>query len=56
MPMGLIFWITFLIGVIFGGITAWPGPFGDRVRPFGNWVLLILIFLLGWKSFGFIIQ
>jgi sugar phosphate permease len=45
MPMGILFWIILIlciIAVIFG--SAWP---------LASWgILLVLLFLLGWKVFG----
>jgi hypothetical protein len=53
MSIGLLFWILFVIGVGFSGYRG-----RDR---FGSWFfdslwIVVLIFLLGWRCFGFVIQ
>jgi hypothetical protein len=54
MPIGLLFWVLMVIVLIFGLLT--------RVSAFQNyawgwnWLLYILLFLLGWHAFGFIIH
>lgn len=58
MSIGFIFWLLMLLWLIFGTYVYWPkdrtavgfGPLG------GAWLVFILLFLLGWKVFGFIIQ
>lgn len=51
MSIGLIFWIIMLL-VLLGGGFYW------RAAPFlpGFGVFWLLLFLLGWKVFGFPIQ
>lgn len=53
MTLAIAFWVTFLIVVVLGfyrnRADAW-GYVG------GSFPVLILIFLLGWATFGFIIQ
>jgi hypothetical protein len=57
MPIGILFWVIFVLWFVFG--LYWTsndfragnyGPLG------GNIILLILLFLLGWRVFGFVIQ
>jgi hypothetical protein len=57
MTIGMLFWILMVIWFIFGlywnraDLAAGSyGVFG------GNLLLFILLFLLGWKVFGFVIQ
>ncbi len=57
MSIGLLFWLLVVLWFVFG--LYWNS--GDiRAGNFGvfggNLLLFILIFLLGWKTFGFIIQ
>lgn len=48
MPMGILFWVLFVVGLIFGlgVITAPWAPIG------GSILLFVLLGLLGWKVFG----
>lgn len=51
--IGLLFWILMILWIIFGVWTYWPAP-GAGWRPFGgNFLLWVLLFLLGWSEFGF---
>jgi hypothetical protein len=54
MPIGMIFWVVFLIVLIFGfwGRTTQGGPYWVN---YNGWVLMLLLFLLGWGVFGFAI-
>ena len=51
MPIGLLFWVLYIIAVLFGawasyGQPNWPRLFG------GHFVLWILVGMLGWHVFG----
>jgi len=50
----LIFWVIMIIWALSGFVWNWPGavapPYG---RMGGMLMLFILIFILGWKTFGF---
>jgi len=53
MSMGLVFWIIMLLWLIFMLLWHWPnsgiGPWG----PWGNSIILFILFLLlGWHAFG----
>lgn len=53
MTIGFLFWLLMLFALI-GGWVAYPpnGPAG--YRPLGySFLLWVLLFLLGWKTFGF---
>jgi hypothetical protein len=54
LTIGLLFWILYIIGFIFGWVINWPQigtPTGWR--PLGyNLLLWVLLFLLGWGTFG----
>lgn len=59
MPMGYVFWLLMILWFIFGLWWNWPesnsGP--KAFGPIGSTLLLfILLFLLGWKIFGFVVQ
>ena len=52
MTIGLIFWIVFLMCLLFGGWLNYPF---DRRSP-SFFIVMLLIFLLGWAVFGFIVR
>lgn len=55
MTIGLLYWILMLVWLLFG---FWyePSP-ASRWRPLGGHLLLwFLLFLIGWKIFGFPIK
>lgn len=57
MEISMIFWILMLLWLLFG--LYWNrGEFGTgNYGVFGgNLLLFILLFLLGWKVFGFVIK
>jgi ABC-type polysaccharide/polyol phosphate export permease len=48
MPMGLLFWFLMLIWLIFGVWRDWPNyPLAGH-----NFLLFVVIGLLGWHTFG----
>lgn len=54
MPIGILFWVIFILILIFWGADSWGGwPYG---RYGWGIALLVELFLLGWKVFGFILQ
>ncbi len=52
MPIGILFWVLMVLWALFGfGVIVLAGaPWG------GNLLLFILLFLLGWRCFGFIVR
>jgi hypothetical protein len=58
--MGFLFWFLMVVWVLFGNYWHWPENTNNGPRSFGplggNLLLFILLFLLGWKAFGFVIQ
>lgn len=55
MSIGLLFWILMIIWFVFGWVRESPawngyGPVGHNI------LLFILLFLLGWRAFGFVLQ
>jgi hypothetical protein len=55
MTIGFLFWLLMILWLIFGLFRNWPAsPGGTALYPVGGHLLLwILLFLLGWKAFGF---
>ena len=58
MTIGFLFWLLMLLWILFGLYWNWPAQTGPHAfAPLGGSLLLfILLFLLGWKAFGFPIQ
>jgi hypothetical protein len=59
MKIGFLFWLLMLLWLIFGLYLIWPqgGVSGAAFGPVGgNLLLFVLLFILGWKSFGLPIQ
>lgn len=59
MTIGLLFWILMILWFIFGVAPIWPAAPNTPAawRPFGgSFLLWILLFLLGWHTFGFPIK
>lgn len=59
MPISFIFWLLMLLWLLFGFAIYWPADRTSGPRVFlpmgGNLLLFVLLFLLGWKAFGFAI-
>jgi len=56
MPLGIVFWVLFIIWLLFYGTWRFGGgawPHGENANGF---LLALLVFILGWHSFGFIIR
>ncbi len=56
MSVSFVFWLVMFLWLIFGFFFFWPIETAGLVawRPIGGNVLLfILLFLLGWKVYGF---
>ncbi len=57
MPLSFIFWLIFVLCFIF---SFWSGGYYRPevgYRPFGPYfAIFLLIFFLGWRVFGFVIQ
>ena len=56
MSLGFIFWLFWLLWLIFGGYWGYTRS-ADRPGWFGGYgFTLVLVFILGWRVFGFPIQ
>lgn len=57
MPIGIIFWVLMILWFFFG-LWVNRGPFKEgNYGPAGaNLLLFVLLFLLGWRVFGFVVQ
>jgi hypothetical protein len=57
MSIGLLFWLLMILWILFGFYTHSDEFKAGRYGIFGgNLLLFILLFLLGWRAFGFILQ
>lgn len=57
MTIGFIFWLLMLLWILFGLYSNREDLRGGKYGATGgNLLLFILLFLLGWRVFGFIIQ
>ena len=51
MPLGILFWVIFVVAVLFFGWHAYGTPYGYHVVG-GSAVTMVLIGILGWRVFG----
>lgn len=51
MPISILFWVIYVVALIFSVGVNWPL---NRSTASGL-VLFVLLFLLGWRVFGFVI-
>jgi cytochrome b561 len=59
MSIGFLFWLLMVLWLFFGMWSSWPAPGqpGASWRPVGGSLLLwVLLFILGWRVFGFVIK
>jgi TRAP-type C4-dicarboxylate transport system permease small subunit len=56
MSIGLVFWVLMLLWIISVIGRRLGGANYPWAEPAGDFLILILFFLLGWRVFGFIIQ
>ena len=53
MTSGLVFWILMLLWAVFGIWTRWPSIKEGGIKAGGgDFLLFILLLLLGWHAFG----
>lgn len=55
MQIGTIFWVLMILWAVLGYVGM-PNEGDRRWYIGGNLMLFILLFLLGWKAFGFVVQ
>jgi hypothetical protein len=57
MTIGFLFWLLWVLAFLFGFWGVWPNANRPTFVPYGGIVLIfLLLFLLGWRTFGFVIQ
>ena len=56
MSIGFIFWLLMILWLVFGMYTTWPATRESFPQFGGSLLLFVLLFLLGWRTFGFVIQ
>jgi hypothetical protein len=57
MDIGFLFWLIMVLWIIFYGIGNWgPATAQTYYARGGSLPLFILLFLLGWRVFGFILR
>ena len=52
MPVSMLFWLLMLLLLFFGCWACWP----ERKACGGGLLLWAILFLIGWKVFGFILK
>jgi len=53
----MIFWMLMILWAVLGiGGNLYEGPYRSRILFGGNLLLFVLLFLVGWKLFGFVVQ
>ncbi len=53
MPVSVIFWVLMIIAAVVGVAATRGGPY---FAWGGSFLIWILLFLLGWRVFGFIVS
>lgn len=56
MTIGFLFWLLYILGLVFGFGGLYIGATDGRSRVWGwggSILLWVLLFLLGWRAFGF---
>lgn len=56
MSIGLIFWVIMLLWILSWVAGRWGGPQFPWAVHASSLLFFILLFLLGWRVFGFMIQ
>ena len=57
MSIGLLFWVLMILWLVLGFVWNREAIKGGNYGLIGGSLLLfILLFLLGWRAFGFVIQ
>ena len=57
MPVGILFWMLMILWFLFGLYWNRSDLAGGNYGVMGgNLLLFVLLFLLGWRVFGFVLQ
>lgn len=57
MPLSFVFWVLMLVWFVFGLYFNRDGlRSGNYHTTGGNLLLFVLLFILGWRVFGFVLQ
>lgn len=57
MPIGILYWMLMILWFIFGLYWNRADLSGGNYGVMGgNLMLFILLFIIGWKMFGFVVQ
>jgi hypothetical protein len=57
MPKGVIFWVLMILWAVYAIGGFWvPDQYRGRFMNAGSLLMFVLLFLLGWATFGFVVQ
>ena len=56
MPLSLLFWLLFVIWLVLGGVASWKASANGYWYGGASLLLALLLFVIGWRIFGFIIS
>ena len=56
MTIGLLFWVLMVLWFFSWAATNWGGSSWPWAAHANSLLFFVLLFLLGWHSFGFVIQ
>jgi hypothetical protein len=56
MSIGLLFWVLMVLWFFSWAMYTWGGPNFPWALHANNLLFFVLLFLLGWKAFGFVVQ
>lgn len=56
MTWDLFFWIVFIVAIFGGGYVYWPSDRAGAIRCGHGLLIVLLIFILGWRVFGPIVH
>lgn len=52
MPLGLVFWVVYLVALVLSLVQSWPFSLGSA----GTILFFVLIGILGWAQFGAMVR
>ena len=56
MSIGLLFWVLMVLWFFSWGFNTWGGAQSPWIIHVSSLLFFVLLFLLGWKAFGFVIH